>query len=434
MDNNLQVATPEYTDKHELIIQLEKTPLYSWWVLVVSLLCFMTSFISLAMTSVFGTIIQQDWGISATKLSLLTTAFMFTFTVVPIFAGNWAARIGVKKIVLIGMLINILSALLLPVVGQAFGGLLFLKLLQGCTGGLMNSTLAAHASLWFPKNKRGLATGILMGFLGIGFTLASFIGPILLQSGMTWQMANLWMVFVPSFVSVLLFLFTVKDFQKAYPFVKSMDDFLPPVAENKKSTRFDHLPKPGNMKEVMRNRRVWFSGIYGAGTAVTLYGLTYALPLYLEQSRGLSLVVASSILGTTFFFKLVAAPIGGMLSDKVFKSERYQTNVIGALLAGTLILLLPTVPNSILTIYLCIMFTAASLYGGTYWTWAPELSQPQATYQTGGFIVTISNIGGLVIAPILGIIIDTTGSVTMAMAFIGVVTLVSIIAAYFSKI
>ena len=81
-----------------------RAPLYSWWVLLVSLLCFMCCFIGLNTVAVFGTVIQDDWGINATQLSLLTTASMLTFCVVPVFAGKWAARIGVKKIVVIGLL------------------------------------------------------------------------------------------------------------------------------------------------------------------------------------------------------------------------------------------------------------------------------------------------------------------------------------------
>lgn len=44
-----------------------RAPLYSWWVLLVSLLCFMCCFIGLNTVAVFGTVIQDDWGINATN-------------------------------------------------------------------------------------------------------------------------------------------------------------------------------------------------------------------------------------------------------------------------------------------------------------------------------------------------------------------------------
>ncbi|KXX61935.1 MFS transporter [Rhodococcus sp. LB1] len=405
-----------------------RAPLYSWWVLLVSLLCFMCCFIGLNTVAVFGTVIQDDWGINATQLSLLTTASMLTFCVVPVFAGKWAARIGVKKIVVIGLLCNAVSALLIPVVGESYTGMLVLRLLLGCCGGVMNASLATHASLWFPKNRRGFATGLLMGFLGVGFSITSFAGPLLTDSGMSWEVASMWLTVVPSVACGALFVLTVKDFHKAHPGVPSMDALVaePVGLRRPHSTRFDALPKPGSLAEALRSSRVWWSSLYGAGTAITLYGLSYALPLFLEQDRGMTLLEASAIIGVTFMFKLVAAPVGGLMSDRLFRGERFQTNMIGAGLAGVMVVALPGIPASTLGIYLCMMFLAASLYGGTYWAWAAELSQPQANYQTSGLIVTVSNVGAVLAAPMLGLIIDATGSATYAMVTIGVLGLLSV--------
>ncbi|MCK8674806.1 MFS transporter [Rhodococcus sp. HM1] len=405
-----------------------RTPTYSWWVLLVSLLCFMTCFIGLNTVAVFGTVIQDDWGISATQLSLLTTASMVTFCVVPVFAGRWASRIGVKKIVVIGLLFNVVAGALIPVIGQSYAGLFVLRVLLGCCGGVMNASLATHASLWFPKNRRGFATGLLMGFLGVGFSITSFAGPLLLDTGMSWETASAWLTVVPSILCGALFVLTVKDFHKMRPGVASMDALVadPRGTQRPHSTRFDALAKPASLAEALRSSRVWWASLYGAGTAVTLYGLAYALPLFLEQDRGLSLLEASAMIGLTFMFKLVAAPIGGLMSDRLFRGERFQTNMIGAGLAGAMVIILPGVPSGTLTVYLCVMFLAASLYGGTYWAWAAELSQPQANYQTSGLIVTVSNVGAVLAAPVLGLIIDATGSATWAIVTIGVVGVLSI--------
>ncbi|MFC9355869.1 hypothetical protein ACFTZB_04685 [Rhodococcus sp. NPDC057014] len=73
-----------------------------------------------------------------------------------------------------------------------------------------------------------------------------------------------------------------------------------------------------------------------------------------------------------------------------------------------------------------VMFLAASLYGGTYWAWAAELSQPKASDQVSGMIVTVSNIGAVIAAPMLGVIIDATGSAAYAVVVIGALSLLSV--------
>lgn len=410
----------------------QKTPGYSWWVLTSSMLCFMCFFIGLNTVSVFGTLIMSEWNISATQLSFLTTGSMITFCFVPLFVGPLVSKLSMKAVVTLGMMCNIVSGLLVPVIGDAYGPLLALRFLQGCCGGFMNAALAANLSLYFPKVQRGLATGIFMGFLGVGFSVTAFLGARMLNMGMTWQMANMWMAVVPSVICLLLFLFTVKDFRKVYN-AESIDELMPAPDESKKSKRFAHLQSPKSYADLFRSSRAWNCGLYGCCTAVVLYGLGYALPIWLEQGRGLDLVTVGAVTGATFLFKLVAAPIGGFMSDKIFKGDRYQTMMIGAALAGILVALLPFVGTSILTPFLCVMFTAASLYGGTYWTWPADLA-PEALYEASGFFVFTGNIGAVIVAPMLGAVLDATGNPDIMLYVIAAFSLVSIIFGKFSKI
>lgn len=94
-------------------VKFERIPAYSWWVLIASMLCFMCFFVAMNATAVFGTLIQEDFGINATMLSLLSTATMIAFCVFPTFTGTLFEKYGITTMVPVALCMNILSGLLL---------------------------------------------------------------------------------------------------------------------------------------------------------------------------------------------------------------------------------------------------------------------------------------------------------------------------------
>ncbi len=415
-----EVAKPMYTH----------TPAYSWVVLIVSFLTFMCFFLALNTPSVFGTVIAEEMGIDAAQLSLFSTAAMASFTFLPLIFTSKAEAIGVKRLVPICLSLNVVSSLLLliPWCASTFEGYVITRFIQGATG-IMNGAIAAQMTRWFPKNMRGLASGLLMGFLGVGFSVASFFGGQLYDAGFTWQMSTIIMVCSSSIVMAIIYVVVIKDFKQTYPQADSMDDLIPPVPETKRSMRFESLPKPANTAEIWRSGRMWFTAIYGGITAVVIYGLGYALPQFFQGELGMDLVTASSIVAATFIWKIVASPVGGWFSDHVFKGERWQVCAIGTVIGGLLLLFILTLTEvNTISVVVILAFFFCSVYGGTYWTWPYELAQPQASYAASGFIVGISNIGGLVSVPICGLLTAAFGP-SAALIFIAVVSIIGIIPA-----
>lgn len=412
-------------------VKFQHIPAYSWWVMVASMLCFMCFFIAMNATAVFGTLIEADFGINATLLSFLTTATMIAFCVFPTFTGTLFDKYGITTMVPIALCMNILSGVLLfiPFFSETYGGYMFTRFICGLTG-CLNGPIAAHLCLWFPKHRRGFATGILMGFLGVGFSVTAAIGPVLLNAGLSWQMATAAMTIVPSTVMALIFRFTVKDFSKTYPGVESMGELMPPVDERVRSTRYDNEPKAHSVKEMWRSKRCWCAALMALFFTFPIYGLSYTLPLFFSQDMGLSLEAAAGIVAATFIWKLLASPTGGAISDVVFKSERHQVNEISAGLCSVfLFILLAVAPSGnigLMTIITILAFFSASLYGGTLWTLPYELADKNTAFAVSGFIVGISNIGAVLVTPICGALIDATGTGTSALLFIAIGVLLAI--------
>lgn len=415
-------------------------PGYSWWVLICSMIVFMCFFIGYNGASVMGPVIQEDLGISATELSMITTTIPFIpYTFFPLIFANAMMKLGVKKWVILTQAFNLVSGLLLflPWFSDSYVGFAVTRFIQGCTG-MMNGAVGAQLAIHFTKNMRGFATGIFMGFLGVGFSVTAFVVPRVYETGVTWAQAIGIVTVAAALIGTALYTFGVTEFHKKYgEQYDSMDDLTPPVPETVRSTRFDNEFKPANMKEALSCGRFWAAGIFGATTAVVIYTQGYALPLFLSMDIGMDIVAAGNIVGSTFIWKLFASPAGGLLSDRVFKGERFQTNMIGTILCGAIMLIMLFVAGGqnveMLTALAIIAFFFGSMYGGTYWTWNYEMSQPEFAPGAAMFFVFTGNLGGLIGTPVCGMLIDATGTGAAGMIFIAVVALLGAIPAYLAK-
>ncbi len=425
-------STLSVEEQKAALPKLERLPGYSIWVMIMSVLCFMCFYIVMNCTNVFGVLIKEQMGINATQLSLLGTGTMITFCLGPMFLSKYAENLGIKIYVPIALGVNIVCGLMLLMPwAQTYWGYFVTRFLAGFAG-MINGPLAGQLCMWFPKKGRGFATGVMIGALGVGFTVTALLANPLLEAGFDWIHSTVILSTVPSIVIGLIYIFGVKDFRDVYPGAESVDDLLPEQDDSKRSHRFDNLPKPATNAEVWRDKRLWFAATFIATTGVIVYGLGYTLPLFFQNDLGLSLAESSAIIAATFIWKIVASPTGGFMSDVLFRGERYQTDMIGNAAAGVMMFVTIFVANStggdvgIITVMIIITFFCASIYGGTFKTFPLELAQPSAVYAASGMLVGVANIGSLITTPICGALIDATGTAAAALVFLGIVAFIGV--------
>lgn len=321
----------------------------------------------------------------------------------------------------------------MPIMSDNYALMLISRTVLGFGGGCLNMVLSVHLAHWFTKNSRGVATGLFMGALGLGMTVASFLGPWLMSLGLTWQDAALWMCLGSALFAGALYIFTLPNFTKVYPGAESMDDLIQEKNPGERSTRFDKYHTATNLREVLRSPQCWMAALFSMCTAVTVYGLGYTLPIFLQLQCGLSLAVASGMIGVTFAFKIVAAPFGGLLSDRVFHGERFQVNMIDSIVGGLLILVIIFTPVDLMTLVLILTFFSVSIYGGTWATLGLEVA-PKASYEAQALIGTIGSCGSFASTLICGLLIDMTGTGVAALIFLALITALGAVFAYFSRV
>lgn len=407
--------------------RLSKPPAYRWWILVANMLAYGQFFLTVQVVNAFSSTVQDQWHLATADLALLTTVTLAGYALASAAGGKLQTLFGARRTVVGGIVVNVLLAALFPtVVGASYEGMMALRFLQGVAGGCIASSVVSSTTLWFPVRQRGLAEGLLMGVLGFGFALASFFAPPLLSTGMSWQFAAAVLVVAPGAIIAIVYATTVRDLGAVYPGADAVADLLPPD----EATAPEETPaaRPDTMAQARKQPRFWAAIVVGFVNGWLTYGFATLLPPLLTGNLGFSGDAVASITSATFVITLIASPLGGILSDRVFGGRRWPVLLVGNAVSVVALVAVPFVPHGLVTAVLVIAYASVSLCCGTFWTLPSELVRPSIAAQSTGFITAVANIGSLLTGFALGALIDASASALPALYLCAALAAVSAVA------
>ena len=393
-------------------ITLEKAPAYRFVILATICFVYIQIFINFQLTTTYGTFIQEQLNISVTQLGFLTSAFIIGICLINIFVGELAARISAKNTVLAALVLQVVSAVVFPALSNNFTSLLVIRFIQGISGGALMGTVLGLAGVWFPLGERGLAIGVLQGFFGIALSIMTSMGLVMINMGFTWQTGGSIILGGFGVVAAILFFIFFKEVNVAYPGIGVIDEILPqPESQQSEEAADDGWVKPKNFKEALKFPKFWMMMCSTFCNNWVSFGLAYVLPLLLSIEMKLSVEQSTALLSATFFSTLIAAPLGGWLSDKVFKGKRSPVVTIGYALCLICLIFTPKAPISIIGAVLFVTFGAVPLMNGPFWCLPVEIFDSSFIIKLNGFLMFITFMGGVIGIPVLGYAVDKAGSV-----------------------
>ena len=174
--------------------------------LVASLVNFLTAFLSSA-TTVAIPAIAVDLGLSNIVQNWVSTIFLLTIAVFSVPCGHIVGKYGIKRSMIIGVVIALVSF-----IGCIFSNsaelLLFFRVVQGIGCALLNVSATLFVVEPLPKEKRGRGLGISITAVYIGLTLAPLLGGLLTYN-FGWQ--SIFAIVIPFFIlALLILLFAIK--------------------------------------------------------------------------------------------------------------------------------------------------------------------------------------------------------------------------------
>jgi MFS family permease len=148
--------------------------LMHWGLLVVCVISFTRMFVmNGVMSTVFPLYLHETLGFDVSIIGLITAARTGGFTAATILSGYLSDRIGRKKTILLGLVIEALCIYGYTVV-DALGFIIPLGIIDGLGAGLVSVTLTVLLSYIVKSEFRGISIGLFRTFMDVG----GIVGPI----------------------------------------------------------------------------------------------------------------------------------------------------------------------------------------------------------------------------------------------------------------
>jgi MFS family permease len=334
------------------------------------------------------------------SLSFLVSVFIVGYGLAHIPGGMLATAIGMKRTLVIGLLIQG-AAGVMSGLSYNYTELVWFRVISGIGGSVFIAVGFAAVVVWFHGRELTLALGISGGAaFSAGAAFALYIW-IYLQQATNWHTSLL----LAGVVELLVCAATLLWFR--------VPAGAPPLA----GTRLQGAA----LRAAVGHRDLWLYGIallggYGAYFTTSQLFTEYAIAdRHFDPSMGGLLSALIALAG------IPGSVLGGWWADR---SQNLRAFVVGALVAaGALLVLIPFVPTGVLWV-LGIGIGFFVIFGFAAWSSVParvSRIRPEYVGTATGLMLTLAAVGGFFVPIIFGHLVPHT-SYTTGWVFLGIIS------------
>jgi len=349
--------------------------------------------------------IMKDFGISHAQAGLLMSILFLPGILVSIPAGMLIDRYGARRV---GALSTSLMALgsLLVAISDSYPAALTGRFVFGVGGMIMIPLMPSVISQWFSLEELGLA----MGVYGINLPFATLVAfPV---------------------VSVLML-----DFGWRYPLyldaalaALSLVVFASLIKEGPLRLKYGKAMKTS---QAVRNLEVWKAGGIWGFSFATIFAFTTWFPTLFNKFRGTGPIYANLLASIFMLAGILCVPIYGWILHRIKRRRIILTaNFVSvALILGVM----PYLPDPAVILAVAVMGASAFMIVPTVMM-LPARILGQSSAGTGyGILTACLSLAITTAPPLIGLIIDTTGTLTPSFIGMALFPVGGAIAAYTLK-
>jgi nitrate/nitrite transporter NarK len=386
--------------------------------------------ISYQVPAAMGVEVAEALGLSAAQLTSLATACMLGFAVGPAVGGYVDARVGPRANTLVWLGVQAFVGCLFLWGHGSYEIVLVLRAVQGFAGGMLVPSLLGSVNAWFSRRGAACASGVTVGSMGMGFTVAHGASVALLARGWTWYQVMAGCTCAAALAAMACAAVGLARFERSHPGFARYDQML--AAANGMSREGASLGaaaagRPATMGAFADTGLFWLMVAYCVIKSAFTAGIPAVFPQYLAEEFGLGSAAAAAVTGGAYIASVAGAPLGGLLSGYLFGGRRWQVMAAGALLAAVTLAWLPLVDDpAALRSLLFVCYGATALGTGAFWSLTTEVVVPQLAARASGVLTSAANIGGTAVPLVLVVAVPAAGSfgaVFFALAVLAVVQL-----------
>ncbi|MFC1964058.1 MFS transporter [Chloroflexota bacterium] len=383
----------------------------TWLILGLASLVMIVEGISLQGIPVLYPFIQSDLSLSNSQIGIITSALMVVSLFTSLFGGWLADVYGVKRVLLLSLLTITVIIAALPFT-RSFIMLLLVVTLIGAVNAPITPSTAIIISSWIPQRIFGFA----MSFKQTGFSVGGSIGAAILPAlglMLGWRLAGGTIGILVLLIAVTFGIYyrdaPVKDGSSA---VFSLTSFVRNV-------------------KVIVNKRSLLVPLFWSFIFAGLHWvfLSYFL-LFLIKDIGISPILAGGLLSLSQIISSGARIFWGIVSDlSLLRGNRIVVLAIIGVSSTMTYIGISLIKPDINLILIYIIATTAGLsilsWPGILIAIISESTDPDKIGISTGLMVALSRSGIVVMPPLFGWLIDTSGSYEIAWQLAGGLALAS---------
>ena len=373
--------------------------------LVLLVLAVLINYIDRGNVALAAPLLKTEWGMSASQLGILLSAFYWSYTSLQFVMGWLVDRFSANSVMAVGFLVWSLATAATGL-ATGFALLLAMRLLLGVGESVMFPASSKIYAQHLPEHSRGIANGSMNAAMRWGSAIGTFGGG-LFMARYGWRMT-----FVAIGLVSLLWL-------------PAWARWKAPAAD-KPELAAQGVP---SFAAILRQRSFWGAATGHFCANYLVYFLISWLPYYLVQERHLSMESMAGTAGVLYMVDSLSSLVTGWVTDRCIKGGDSPTIVrkwamaIGFSLAA--ISLGACALSSERTYMYCLVAIAigsGTANAGTF-AFSQTLAGPRAAGRWVGLQNGMANLAGVTGPALTGFLVDWTGHFGTAFAVAALVTM-----------
>ncbi len=368
--------------------------------------------------------IEEDLGLSKTTLGAISGAMLWCYAVGQMVNGNLADKFGGRRLMALGAVLStVLNWCTSFSVGTkslaVFWGANGVSQAMGWPSG------GRVISNWWGPHERGKSFGFYTFAAGMASVLAFITSTIVVDTlNLDWQ----WIFRIPvllMLVGGVTFYLVARENPKEAgvtpppSFTADQEHVEKSVAEVDPGRSLDRY------KAVLRNKKIWSTGVAIGFQNAARYGLLIWVPVYFlgkdweNGTAGISPLWISIALPVGM---AVGALINGQLSDRIFGSRRDRPIILFMVLGAICAMTMYLAPLGHVTGMVVLFLTGFFVYGpqSSFWALCPDIAGKQMAGTATGVVNFFSYLFAGAAEPLVGHLMDDTGNTSLIFPIVAI--------------
>jgi predicted MFS family arabinose efflux permease len=385
--------------------QDHNTSRFRWLILIVSFFAFVAFAFAFQLAPPLIPAIIEEFMISHAEAGLIMSLVRFPGVFLGIPTGLFVARYGTKLIGIIALVCVVLGCFI-TAIANSFLLLLMGRLILGIGGGIIIPTASATVAKWFSKEEIGKAMGIY-GINGPFALIVAFPSASLIILAYDWRFPFYIGAFIGIAATLVFFVATRKS---------------PPKEQKMKMS----------VRRAIRNFEIWKVGLIWLFYSSAILAFTTWAPTLFERFKELSLVDASFLASLVMWIAIIGNPLYGWISDRTGKRKLFI--LTGFFLTMLSFIAIAYASNLMLVVTVILLGITSAIVYPIMSTLPLEILGPDLASIGFGIAGTCQNIGIAFSQPVVGLILDLTGSYQFSLLGLAVLSAIGTVVAFSLKV